>query len=128
MISMALVYNISLLITLTIFREALLRIFPKRGTLYSLLSGLLFGFVTMVGMMTPLKFLPGIIFDGRSIVLGVAGLFDGLVGKDLSSEVGGVKTVFEDDLVDCAQLRERELLTEEAVRDHRIGGLRPQAI
>ena len=101
MISMALVYNISLLITLTIFREALLRIFPKRGTLYSLLSGLLFGFVTMVGMMTPLKFLPGIIFDGRSIVLGVAGLFDGplvaviaaLMAATLRVSQGGQGTV-----------------------------------
>ena len=42
-----------------------------------ILHGHLFGTVGVVGMMTPVHFQPGIIFDGRSIILSVAGLFGG---------------------------------------------------
>jgi len=40
-------------------------------------SGLLFGGICVVGMMTPVVLSPGAIFDGRSVVLAMAGLFGG---------------------------------------------------
>ena len=39
--------------------------------------GLLFGCVTLLGMVNPVHFAPGLIFDGRSIVLSVAGVLGG---------------------------------------------------
>jgi PAS domain S-box-containing protein len=44
---------------------------------YALLAGLLFGGATILGMVTPVIHQPGLIFDGRSIVLGIAGFFGG---------------------------------------------------
>jgi two-component system sensor histidine kinase/response regulator len=41
------------------------------------LLGILFGSVTLLGMANPVNFAPGIIFDGRSIVLSVAGVVGG---------------------------------------------------
>jgi diguanylate cyclase (GGDEF)-like protein/PAS domain S-box-containing protein len=44
-------------------------------------SGLIFGTVCVIGMMQPINLAPGLIFDGRSVVLGMAGVFGGpLVG------------------------------------------------
>jgi PAS domain S-box-containing protein len=54
-----------------------MRWFQRRGFRYSLVVGLLFGGATLVGMSTPLVHRPGLIYDGRSIVLGIAGLFAG---------------------------------------------------
>ena len=56
--------------------------------------GLLFGGVAILGMVNPFVFLPGVIFDGRTIVLAVAGVvgqrlvFDRLVAVDTSGPQG----------------------------------------
>lgn len=67
---------------------------------HRLITGLLFGAVALVGMMTPVRLLPGLIFDGRSIILGVAGFVGGpvvaLVAVSMASAyrifLGGVGT------------------------------------
>ncbi len=41
------------------------------------LSGLTYGFVCIVGMMTPIVIAPGVIFDARSVVLAICGLMGG---------------------------------------------------
>jgi len=79
MIYLALIQNIALLVALTFVHGLLIRHVRKQGTGYALLSGLLFGSVALVGMMTPIVLQPGLIFDGRSIVVAVAGLFGGPV-------------------------------------------------
>lgn len=58
-----------------------LRLWRNRRTLQKISSGLVFGLICIVGMMMPIQFSPGVIFDARSAVLGMAGLFGGpLVG------------------------------------------------
>lgn len=79
MIYLALIQNIALLVALSFVHGLLIRHVRKRGPGYTLLSGLLFGSVALVGMMTPIVLQPGLIFDGRSIVIAVAGLFGGPV-------------------------------------------------
>ncbi|QOX77785.1 PAS domain-containing protein [Trichlorobacter lovleyi] len=79
MIYLALIQNIALLVALTFAHGLLIRHIRQRGHAYALLSGLLFGSVALVGMMTPMVLQPGLIFDGRSIVIAVAGLFGGPV-------------------------------------------------
>ena len=49
-------------------------------------AGVLFGGICVVGMMTPIELTPGVIFDARSVVLSMAGLFGGAL-------VGGVAAV-----------------------------------
>jgi PAS domain S-box-containing protein len=79
MILLDLILNIALLVALA----AITQIIEARWRLHRLASrffdGLLFGAVGVVGMMTPVHFQPGIIFDGRSIILAVGGLFGGPV-------------------------------------------------
>ncbi|MCE1225303.1 MAG: ATP-binding protein [Geobacteraceae bacterium] len=79
MIYLALIQNIALLVALTFVHGLLIRHVRNQGPGYALLSGLLFGGVALVGMMTPIILQPGLIFDGRSIVVAVAGLFGGPV-------------------------------------------------
>lgn len=77
MIYLSLIHNIALLVSLTFVHSLLVRRIRKGGVTYPLLSGLLFGCVCVIGMMTPVILLPGLIFDGRSIILCIAGLFCG---------------------------------------------------
>jgi two-component system, cell cycle sensor histidine kinase and response regulator CckA len=73
-----LIHNIALLVSLSVLYQ--LMIGHKRIIVFSgILSGFLFGSVGIIAMMTPLHLMPGIIFDGRSIILAVAGLFGGPV-------------------------------------------------
>ncbi|MHB8057836.1 MAG: PAS domain S-box protein [Desulfuromonadaceae bacterium] len=77
MIYLSLIQNIALLTALTFVHSLMFRRLKRGRFFYPLLSGLLFGFVCVVGMMTPVTLQPGLIFDGRSIILSVAGLFAG---------------------------------------------------
>jgi len=77
MIYLSLIHNIALLTALTFVHSLMFRRLKRGRFVYPLLSGLLFGFVCVVGMMTPVSLQPGLIFDGRSIILSVAGLFAG---------------------------------------------------
>ena len=80
MIILNLIQNIALLLALTTIHQVFTQTqFARRWKQHNLLSpvisGLIFGSLGIVGMMTPLRWAPGIIFDSRSIILAVAGLF-----------------------------------------------------
>ncbi len=77
MIWLSLIHNISLLVALTFIHGLLLRRLRERYRLYPLVSGVLFGLVAVFVMLTPFHLKPGLIFDSRTIVVGVAGLFCG---------------------------------------------------
>ena len=73
----ALVNNLTLLVSLGVLYSVILRRFPRHPQLRAVLSGVLFGCIALLGMFTPLKLHEGPIFDGRSIILALAGLFGG---------------------------------------------------
>ncbi|MGQ7871217.1 PAS domain S-box protein [Sunxiuqinia sp. sy24] len=81
-----LLQNATLLITLTVSYSFLIRIKKSEGYGFRTLAGLLFGLIALIGMNMPVHFQPGIIFDGRSIILALAGLFGG-------SFVAGIVTI-----------------------------------
>jgi len=85
MVFLGLVHNIALLVSLSIVHGLIMRRWKQGSITYQVLSGLLFGSVALVGMMTPLRLMPGIIFDGRSIILSIAGLFGGPVTATISA-------------------------------------------
>jgi len=86
--------NIALLISLSIVHSLIMRRW-KQGTMtYQVLSGLLFGCVTVIGMMNPLKLMPGIIFDGRSIIISIAGLFGGPITAAVTAGISGAYRVW----------------------------------
>ncbi|MCJ7806480.1 MAG: diguanylate cyclase [Clostridia bacterium] len=76
---MFLVYiqNTALLVSLIVIYTVFTHRLGKKNNYYLIISGVLFGAVAIFGMMMPFEFTPGIIFDGRSIVLSLAGLFGG---------------------------------------------------
>lgn len=77
MIYLSLIQNIALLVALSFVHSLLIRRMQQNRAAYTLLSGLLFGGVALVGMMTPVVLQPGLIFDGCSIILAVAGFVCG---------------------------------------------------
>jgi PAS domain S-box-containing protein len=72
-----LVKGVALLLALCFlhgFNIRLWRQHPRTGQVF---SGILFGTICVVGMLIPVVLMPGVIFDARSVVLSMAGLFGG---------------------------------------------------
>ena len=86
--------NASLLVALAALYGLLSNLRRKGGLWVKLLSGLLFGGVTIVGMSTPFHYAPGVIYDGRSIVMVLAGLFGGGIATLVAAVVAGAYRVF----------------------------------
>jgi PAS domain S-box-containing protein len=67
--------NAALLLVLSILSNNIQLRWLKRQPLQSLVLGLLYGLVAVMAMSIPMELQPGVIFDGRSVVLSLAGLF-----------------------------------------------------
>ena len=72
-----LVQGVAVLLALCMLQSFNLRLWPRDHPGEKISSGLLFGAVCILGMMVPISFMPGVIFDARSVVLSMAGLFGG---------------------------------------------------
>lgn len=79
MIVTELIYNLSILLALTVLTEFLDKVFNKENFYALIFKGLLFGGVAIIGMMNPFTLTEGIIFDGRSIIISLSTLFFGPV-------------------------------------------------
>jgi len=83
-----LIQNIALLVALSVGYEIIRQRVSGKTIAHPLVVGVLFGLVGIVGMMTPLRFAPGVIYDGRSIVLFSAGF----IGGPIPAVVAGILT------------------------------------
>ncbi len=72
-----LIVNVALLVVLSIFYGGLVRQRSVHPLMIKILMGALFGGLAIVGMNFPFHYSEGIIYDGRSIILSLAGLFGG---------------------------------------------------
>jgi hypothetical protein len=81
--------NIALLVTLSVIHLLILRRWGRHTPGHRVLSGLLYGVVAIAGMATPVTIAPGLIFDGRTIVMGIAGLFGGPVVAGIAALIAG---------------------------------------
>ncbi len=79
MILLNLLQNLATLVALAAVHQVLLTRWAPERRRYQIVSGLLFGGAAVVGMLTPVTLAPGVIFDGRSMILSIAGLFGGPV-------------------------------------------------
>jgi PAS domain S-box-containing protein len=79
MIFSALINNITLIIALSILYSVIIRRWEYGSRTGQAISGLLFGAVAVIGMINPLIISPGLIFDGRSIIISIAGFIGGWV-------------------------------------------------
>ena len=67
---------------------------PRNAWCRDLLSGVLFGGIAIIGMLAPIVFFPGVIFDPRSVILAMAGVFAGPVGAVVSAAMAVVCRVW----------------------------------
>lgn len=80
-----LLYNLGILVSLSIISGFVeLRSYDKRSR--ALLQGLIFGSASVIGMLNPLVVSPGLIFDGRSVMISLSGIFFG----PLASVIAGL--------------------------------------
>ena len=84
MILVELVYNLSLLVALSIVSGFLDKRYPRTTLTGLIVQGLLFGIVAIVGMIQPLIFSEGLIFDGRSVVISLSTLFFGPISGSIA--------------------------------------------
>jgi PAS domain S-box-containing protein len=85
-----LINNIAFLIALAAAGQVVVSRFPRETLRRQVLFGLLFGAVTLLGMANPVSYVPGVFFDGRSIVLSVAGV----VGGGVAAAIAGGMAAF----------------------------------
>lgn len=79
MIIIELIFNLSLLIAVSVISGFILSRWKRGSATGIFLQGLLFGTVALIGMLNPFELAPGIIFDGRSVVISLCALFFGPV-------------------------------------------------
>ena len=82
-----LIKGIALLLALSLLYGFVARRWRGGSLAGQVASGALFGGICVVGMMTPVVLSPGVIFDGRSVVLAVAGLFGGWIPSLVAAAV-----------------------------------------
>jgi PAS domain S-box-containing protein len=85
-----LINNIAFLVALVAAGQIVISRFHKNPLNRQVLLGLLFGGVAVLGMANPLNFSPGVIFDGRSIVLSVAGVVGGGVTAVIAAGIAAL--------------------------------------
>ncbi|WP_027398767.1 HD domain-containing phosphohydrolase [Anaerovorax odorimutans] len=79
-----LVYNLGILVSISIISGFI----GHRGDKdwhSSIYQGLIFGSACIIGMIHPLVILPGLIFDGRSVMLSLSGLFFGPLASAIAA-------------------------------------------
>jgi LytS/YehU family sensor histidine kinase len=68
--------------------------YKKNGLIKQVVSGGIFGGICIIGMMLPIKIIPGVIFDPRTVVLSMAGLFGGPVASVIAAALTGGYRLF----------------------------------
>ena len=85
MIIVDLIYNLAILVALSVLSGFIDKKVPRAGISGQILQGLLFGSSAVLGMYNPFVLAEGIIFDGRSIVISLCTLFFGPVAGIISA-------------------------------------------
>lgn len=83
-----LINNIAFLVALVSAGQLVIARVYKKPLQRQVLLGLLFGGVVLLGMVNPVQFSPGVFFDGRSIVLVVAGVVGGGITAAIATGLG----------------------------------------
>lgn len=76
-VMLELILNLALLVALTIVSGFIDKRWSRNTRSGVLAQGFLFGVVALLGMLRPLNFGPGLIFDGRSVMVGLCAVYFG---------------------------------------------------
>ncbi len=88
-------YNCTMLIALSVVSRFINQRWGKQTSAGVILQGLLFGGAAVVGMIRPTVLSPGLIFDGRSIMISLCGLFFGPAAAILACGMAIVCRIFQ---------------------------------
>jgi hypothetical protein len=77
MIIIEIIYNLSLIVTASIVSGFVDKRFNRKKDIGKVLQGFVFGIIAVLAMLNPYVLSPGIIFDGRSIIISLAALYFG---------------------------------------------------
>ena len=72
-----LIKPLTLLLSLSLLLAFVYHLFARESVKGKILAGLLYGFIAVTAMMMPYNFIPGFIFDGRSVIISLSGFFGG---------------------------------------------------
>jgi len=86
-----LINNAALLVALSALYSLVARLKNLGRSWFAIMFGVVFGAVAIAGMMVPYHHSPGIIYDGRSVIIAMAGLFGGWLGGGVAA---GVATLY----------------------------------
>ena len=84
-----LLYSVTLLLSLSLVYGFIIHSHHADNLTKKLLSGLLFGGICVVGMILPIEVSSGVIFDPRTVVLSIAGLFGGSIVAIVATLIAG---------------------------------------
>lgn len=88
-----LILNAALVVALSGLYALVASLMHRYERLAKAVIGLLFGLVTVVGMTMPVEYAPGLIYDARSIVITLAGLFGGGTAVALAAAIASAYRV-----------------------------------
>jgi len=89
-----LTYNLALLVALSVV-SGFIRQRWKHVWWSDLLQGMVFGGAAVIGMLRPLVLAPGLIFDGRSVMISLCGLFFGPAAVAVAAGMAFVCRIFQ---------------------------------
>jgi len=89
MVILDLIQNVALLLALTVGYDLASERWSPASRVGGVVQGFLFGGIATIGMMTPVVFAPGVVYDGRSVVLAAAGFIGGPLVAATASIVAG---------------------------------------
>ena len=84
-----LLHSAGLILTLALVYGFVLRLWPTRSLMSAILSGILFGGISILVMAFPVAIEPGVFFDARTIILPLAGVFGGPVTAVVAGLLAG---------------------------------------
>ena len=86
--------NMSLIISLAVAYHYVVRQLHGKLLIVTVINGMLFGGAAVLAMLSPFRVAEGIIYDGRTIVLAVAGLFGGPVAAGIAAVIAIAFRIF----------------------------------
>lgn len=88
------IQNAALLLTLSFLNGIITFYRPKKELPFRLLNGAWFGIIAIAAMMMPYHFQEGTIYDGRSVILTLAGLWGGGISTLVAVAISGAYRIF----------------------------------
>ncbi|NMM45286.1 PAS domain S-box protein [Rhodospirillaceae bacterium KN72] len=90
----SLTHGVALLLALSLLNYFIVRQWPNQQIVGRVASGILFGAICVIGMMSPLQFANGVIFDARTVIVSMAALFGGPVAGVIATAIGGTYRLY----------------------------------